>query len=94
MSTLQFNIGDKVTYQTLDEEYYSRGYGCIMETKTSQIVEVYYKLANHEIVAQSKLQKVVPKQPTAAVAGVATPKNLPDTYEILGGHSVPSAGSS
>ena len=93
MSAQQFKIGDKVTYETLDEEYYSRGYGCIMERKTSQIVEVYYKLANHEIVAQSKLAKVEPKQPVAATERPKTPP-LPDLYEVLGGHSVPGAGSS
>jgi hypothetical protein len=53
-----FHIGDRVTYETLDEEYYSRGYGCIMETKASTIVSVYYKMANGDMIEQGKLVPV------------------------------------
>ena len=62
MSEAQFKIGDVVTYQTLDEEYYSRGYGVIMETKASTIVSICYKLANGDIVEERKLIKVEPEE--------------------------------
>lgn len=55
MSENKFKIGDKVKYETLDEEYYYRGYGVSMETKTSQIVSICYKLANGETVEEKKL---------------------------------------
>lgn len=64
MTENKFKIGDKVKYETLDEEYYSRGYGVIMETKTSQIVSIYYKLANGEIVDERKLVHVNPTNST------------------------------
>ena len=60
---MSFKIGDKVKYETLDEEYYSRGYGVIMETKTSTIVSICYKLANGEIVDARKLVLVAPLGP-------------------------------
>ena len=60
MST--FKVGDRVTYETLDEEYYSRGYGCIMETKASTIVAIYYKMANGDMIRQEKLVPVDPPQ--------------------------------
>jgi hypothetical protein len=55
MSEMKFKIGDRVKYETLDEEYYYRGYGVSMETKTSQIVSICYKLANGETVEEKKL---------------------------------------
>ncbi len=58
MSSVPFKIGDKVKYETLDEEYYSRGYGISMETKTSQVVSICYKLANGDVVEQRKLSLV------------------------------------
>jgi hypothetical protein len=58
MSSVSFKIGDKVKYETVDEEYYSRGYGICMETKTSQVVSICYKLANGEVVEQRKLSLV------------------------------------
>ncbi len=61
MSEQRFQVGEVVTYETLDEEYYSRGYGVIMETKASTIVSIYYKLANGDLVPQHKLLKVEPK---------------------------------
>jgi hypothetical protein len=60
MSTPQFNVGDVVTYQTLDEEYYSRGYGINYETKASTIVSIYYKLANGDVIEEKKLLLVEP----------------------------------
>ena len=57
---MSLQIGDKVKYETLDEEYYSRGYGIIMETKTSTIVSICYKLANGEVVEANKLLLVEP----------------------------------
>ncbi len=62
MSENKFKIGDKVKYETLDEEYYYRGYGVSMETKTSQIVSICYKLANGEIVEEKKLVPVNPPE--------------------------------
>ena len=54
----QFKVGQVVTYETLDQEYYYRGYGCIMETKASTIVSICYKLANGDIVEEKKLMLV------------------------------------
>lgn len=62
LQTPSFKIGDKVKYETLDEEYYSRGYGVIMETKTSTIVSICYKLANGDIVEQKKLVLALPEK--------------------------------
>ncbi len=42
----KFKIGDKVTYQDVDMESYSRGYG------------ISYKLSNGETVEEKKLVKV------------------------------------
>jgi hypothetical protein len=58
MSTPQFKVGDVVTYQTLDEESYTRGYGVHMETKASTIISIYYKLANGDLVQENKLVRV------------------------------------
>lgn len=55
-----FRVGDRVTYETLDEEYYSRGYGCIMESKASTIVAVYYKMANGDMIRDEKLVLIEP----------------------------------
>lgn len=57
----QFKVGQVVTYQTLDEEYYYRGYGIHMETKASTIVSICYKLANGDIVEEKKLLLVESK---------------------------------
>lgn len=57
---MSFKISDTVTYETLDQEYYSRGYGLSKETKVSTIVSIYYKLANGEIVEERKLVLVKP----------------------------------
>ena len=53
--TTAFNVGNVVTYQTLDEEYYSRGYGINYETKASTIVSIYYKMANGDMIEEKKL---------------------------------------
>jgi hypothetical protein len=53
--TAAFNIGSVVSYQTLDEEYYSRGYGINYETKASTIVSIYYKMANGDMIEEKKL---------------------------------------
>lgn len=55
MSNAQFKLGDVVTYQTIDMEYYTRGYGISYETKESTILSICYKLANGDIVEQKKL---------------------------------------
>ncbi len=60
-STATFCVGDIVTYETLDEEYYSRGYGCIMETKASTIVAIYYKMANGDLIKEKHLVLVKPE---------------------------------
>jgi hypothetical protein len=67
MSEQTLKIGDQVTYETLDEEYYSRGYGVIMETKKTTIVGIKYIMQNgDEIRANSRsLQKVMAKPSTA-----------------------------
>lgn len=59
MSEAQFQIGDVVTYATLDMEYYSRGYGISHETKGSTIVSICYKLANGDTVEQKQLTLAV-----------------------------------
>ena len=61
MSTPTFKIGDKVTYETVDMEYYSRGYGISYETKGSTIVSICYKLANGDTVEEKKLVLVESK---------------------------------
>jgi hypothetical protein len=61
MSTPSFTVGDTVTYQTVDMEYYSRGYGLSYETKGSTIVSICYKLANGDIVEQKQLVLVESK---------------------------------
>ncbi len=58
MSEPKFQVGQVVTYQTLDEESYFRGYGVNMETKASTIVSIYYKLANGDLVEEKKLMLV------------------------------------
>ena len=60
-STPTFRVGDVVTYETLDEEYYSRGYGINYETKASTIVSIYYKMANGDMIEQRKLVPVESK---------------------------------
>lgn len=62
MSDPKFKIGDVVTYTTLDEEYYSRGYGINVETKASTIISIYYKLANGDIIEEKKLVLVEPEK--------------------------------
>lgn len=56
--TQNFKVGDKVTYQDVDMEYYYRGYGLSYETKTAQVIEVCYKLSNGDCVPASKLSLV------------------------------------
>jgi hypothetical protein len=55
MSTPSFQIGDVVTYETLDVESYSRGYGAQMETKASTIVAIRYVMANGDQIDPKKL---------------------------------------
>ena len=62
MSTPQFKIGDQVTYETVDMEYYSRGYGLSMETKASTIVAISYEMANGDKIQQDKLVLVRPAE--------------------------------
>lgn len=61
MSEAKFKVGDKVTYETVDMEYYSRGYGLSMETKGSTIVAVYYEMANGDRIREDKLLLVTPE---------------------------------
>jgi hypothetical protein len=58
MDTQTFKIGEKVTYQDVDMESYSRGYGINYETKNATIVSVCYKLSNGEVVEAKKLRKI------------------------------------
>jgi hypothetical protein len=62
MNSPAFRIGDVVTYETLDEEYYSRGYGIHMETKASTIISICYKLANGDVIEEKKLLLVKPPE--------------------------------
>ncbi len=55
-------VGDKVTYQDVDMEFYSRGYGITYETKTATIVGVYYRLSNGDTIEEQKLTKISPSQ--------------------------------
>ncbi len=57
-----FKVGDKVTYQDVDMEFYSRGYGITYETKTSTVVGVYYRLSNGDMIEESKLIKTSPSE--------------------------------
>jgi hypothetical protein len=59
MSETNFKVGDVVTYTTLDQEYYSRGYGINYETKASTIVSIYYKMANGDMMEEKKLVHVL-----------------------------------
>jgi hypothetical protein len=64
----KYKIGDKVTYQDVDMEYYSRGYGLSYERKTATVVSIVYKLSNGETVEESKLTKIedtMPKKETS-----------------------------
>lgn len=70
--TQKFKEGDKVSYRDIDMEYYSRGYGVIYETKTAQVIEVYYKLSNGECVAEEKLSLIKPEtSPTKETSQVS-----------------------
>ena len=40
-------IGSSLTYTTLDEESYSRGYGIHYETKTNRISDIRFKVDSH-----------------------------------------------
>lgn len=62
MSSASFKLGDIVTYETIDEESYSRGYGLHKETKASTIVSVFYRLANGDIIEEKKLILVEQKE--------------------------------
>jgi hypothetical protein len=65
MSEQKFSVGDVVSYETLDIESYSRGYGVHMESKASTIVSVCYRLANGDVIEERKLVLVQSKsQPT------------------------------
>jgi hypothetical protein len=57
-----FQIGDVVTYETLDVESYSRGYGAHMETKASTIVSIRYIMANGDEIRPEKLVLVKPAE--------------------------------
>lgn len=74
MSTPTFQIGDTVTYKTIDMEYYSRGYGISYETKGSTIVSICYKLANGDIVEQKQLLLVESKSEDPKVVQNGSPR--------------------
>lgn len=61
---MEYKPGDILTYKTLDEEYYSRGYGISYETKTSKIVEVYYKMENGDLIPARIIIESKPKEST------------------------------
>jgi hypothetical protein len=74
MSEATFNVGDVVTYETLDMESYSRGYGINYESKGSTIVSICYKLANGDIVEQKQLQRVESKSEETKTVQNGSPK--------------------
>ncbi len=43
-------VGDFIEYEVLDEEAYSRGYGCHMERKKGKISEIVYRMDNGDLV--------------------------------------------
>lgn len=47
---MNYTQGQTVTYKTLDEEYYSRGYGISYETKTSKISEICFRMENGDLI--------------------------------------------
>ena len=51
-------VGDTVTYQTVDMESYSRGYGVSYETKTSRVRGVKVMMENGDMETPNKLTKV------------------------------------
>jgi hypothetical protein len=59
MSDTQYKIGDKLIYKTVDMEYYSRGYGLSYETKTSNIVDVCYRMENGDLISAKHLEPPV-----------------------------------
>jgi hypothetical protein len=65
----KFKIGDQVTYQDVDMESYSRGYGISYETKTATVVSIVYKLSNGETVEEKKLTKVENGKPETSPKG-------------------------
>jgi hypothetical protein len=76
--TQKFKAGDKVSYRDIDMEYYSRGYGVIYETKTAQVIELYYKLSNGECVAEEKLS-LVTKEPSQVSEATKEPSPTKET---------------
>lgn len=58
-------IGEVIAYETLDEEYYSRGYGCIMERKQSKIKGIIYLMENGDRIAadHKTIKRVNPPTP-------------------------------
>ena len=51
-------IGDTVTYKTVDMESYSRGYGVSYETKTSRVRGAKIMMENGDMETPDKLTKV------------------------------------
>lgn len=79
--TQTFRVGDKVTYEDVDMEYYSRGYGLAYETKTAEVIEVCYKLSNGECVSARKLKLVKKDESTKGTSQVLEPTK--ETSQVL-----------
>lgn len=62
MSEMKFKIGDTVQYTVWDGEE-GRGYGWFLNTKTTKIASVLYKMENGEIMEEKKLVLIAPKEP-------------------------------
>jgi hypothetical protein len=62
---MNFKIGDTVKYEFMDGEE-GRSYGWFRNTAQAKIVSVYYKLDNGQVISESKLMLVVPKEPVAS----------------------------
>ncbi len=54
------NVGDTIKYEILDMEYYSRGYGVLMEKKTTKIIEIRFRMENHDEIRTSSITGEVP----------------------------------
>jgi hypothetical protein len=59
MSDTQYKVGDKLTYKTVDMEYYSRGYGLSYEVKTSRVIEICYRMENGDLITAKIIEPEV-----------------------------------
>ena len=58
---MNYKVGDTVQYERWDGEE-GRSYGWFLATKKSKIVSVCYKLENGDVIEESKLVLIAPKE--------------------------------